>query len=236
MAVKFEQIRKTKTGAYYHVTGASISLLNALRRIVNSSLPTFAIDEVTFFENSSALFNEYIAHRLALIPLTLDQTAAPDLQVSFSLEATGPTVVYSKDLKSTDEKIAPASQRIPIIVLNENQSIRLEATATMGIARQHAKFQNSHASYSHYPNLKIKGSKTEALKVLPKGTVDENGKVLHPENLDIDILSDNVSITPVEGEYILYIESYSGEAPEHVLNRAVSILKQKTDELKTELK
>ncbi len=234
--VKFEQLKKTKVGTYYHVKDCSVHLLNAIRRIINQSLPSFAIDEATFFENNSAMFNEYLAHRLALIPLTFDDKASPDVKISFTLQATGPTVVYSKDLKSSDDKIVPALSHIPIIVLSDNQSIRLEATATMGIARQHAKFQNGHASFSHYPELKIKGAKSEAFKLLPKGTVSEDGKILAPEKLDIDVFSDNVSVMPKEGEYIFYVESYNGEAPTKLLQNAIALLKEKADELKTELK
>ena len=220
-------------GIYYHVKGGSVALLNALRRTINDTLPSFAIEDVTFFENTSALFNEYIGHRLGLIPLKFDENASPDLKVTFTLEATGPTVVYSKDLKSTDDKVVAALPHIPIIVLSENQSIRLEAVAIRGTAKQHAKFQNCHASYMHYPELKIKGSKAEALKLIPKGIVDENCKVIRPEKLDIDRFSDDVTVIPVEGEFIFYVESYSGEAPGKVLQRAVSILREKTEELKT---
>ncbi len=234
--MKFELLKKTKQGAYYKVEKCSVQMLNALRRTVNLCLPNFAIDEVTFFENSSALFNEYLANRLALIPLKFDSSASKDVKVTFSLEASGPTVVYSKDLKSTDEKITPALLHIPIISLGEKQLIRLEATAVIGTGKQHAKFQNSHASYSHYPELKVKGPKTEALKVIPKGIIDENGKVINPEKLDIDIYSENVSVTPTEGEYILYMESYNGEDTTQVLKNAVSILREKTEELKNELK
>lgn len=233
---KFEQLKKTKHGVYYHVKDTSVTLLNALRRAINNSLYSFAIEDVTFFENSSALFNEYIAHRLALVPLKSDEKASPDLKVTLSLEATGPTVVYSKDLKSTDDTVKPALQHIPIISLGENQSIRLEAVAVYGGPKQHAKFQNSLASYMHYPELKIKGSKAEALKVIPKGAVDESGKVVNPEKLDVDKLSDDVSVIPKENEFIFYIESFNGEDPDKVLQRAVSILREKAEELKTELK
>ncbi len=233
---KFELLSKTKTGAYYHVKDTSVTVLNALRRIITNNLPSFAIEDVTFFENTSALFNEYIAHRLALIPLKFDANAAPDVKVTFSLEATGPTVVYSKDLKSSDEKISPSLSHVPIIVLGENQLIRLEAVAIRGTGREHAKFQNNHASYGYYPELKIKGSKADALKILPKGAVDANGKILQPEKLDIGPLNDEVEVLAKENEFIFYIESYNGENPAEVLARAVTSLREKTDELKTELK
>ncbi len=46
------------------------SFVNALRRAAINRVETFAMDKVMFYENTSVMFDEYIAHRIGLIPIT----------------------------------------------------------------------------------------------------------------------------------------------------------------------
>ena len=52
--------------------GTTPAFANALRRIMISEIPNLAIDVVEFQDNTSALFDEIIAHRLAMLPLEFD--------------------------------------------------------------------------------------------------------------------------------------------------------------------
>jgi len=46
--------------------------VNAVRRTLMTNVPKLAIENVTIYDNTSALFDEIVAHRLAMLPLPTD--------------------------------------------------------------------------------------------------------------------------------------------------------------------
>ena len=131
---------------------------NALRRFAISEVPCMAIDEIVIHENSSVLYDEILAHRLGLIPLTTDLEGyilPQDCDCKTSLGCTKCRVllvldavatdevktIYSGDLVSEDTRVKPYVDNIPIIKLAPSQKIKLEAYAKLGKGRHHAKWQ-----------------------------------------------------------------------------------------------
>ncbi|MDE1834949.1 MAG: DNA-directed RNA polymerase subunit D, partial [Candidatus Micrarchaeota archaeon] len=131
----------------FTLTGSNYSFANALRRGMINSVGTLAIDKVTFYENSSAMFDEYIAHRIGLIPITTPKDYDQKDEVVFSLSAEGPGIVYSKELVSTSKGVKVANEKIPIIKLAEGQKLKLDGKAVFSNAQNSAKFQPGLVTY-----------------------------------------------------------------------------------------
>ncbi len=145
--MKLEITKEEGNKLNFELSGTSAQFANAIRRYAINGVPVLAMEEVTFYENTSALFDEYLAHRLGLIPLITPNGVPKDAEITFYLDAKGPKVVYSSELETKDKEVKPAKDKIQIVTLAENQSIRLEGKAKLGSAKKHAKFQPGLAAY-----------------------------------------------------------------------------------------
>ena len=125
----------------------STSLANLVRRYSISRVDVLAIDVVTFYDNTSAFWDEYIAHRLGLMPVSTPANTPQSAEVIFSLDAEGPKMVHASEMVSSDKEITIAKGDIPIVTLGPNQHLRFEAKAVLGEGRKHAKYQAGLVTY-----------------------------------------------------------------------------------------
>ncbi len=146
------------------ITDMSENLANAIRRTA-LEIPILAIDEVEFFKNDSALYDEIIAHRLGLVPLVTEKTfterekcsckgkGCSKCSVDLKIKAKGEGTVYSKSLKG---KAKPVYDKIPIVILNERQELELVARARLGRGIKHSKFSPGLVYYRNLAKIEVK--------------------------------------------------------------------------------
>jgi DNA-directed RNA polymerase subunit D len=253
--MEFEILEKREDSIKFIFKGIDVAFANALRRTILAEVPTFAVDEVEFFENDSALFDEIIAHRLAMIPLTtpyerfsLDSLELDDYTVTLSLEAEGPGMVYSGDLKSSDEDIKPANPNIPIVKLAEGQRLTFNAYAKLGRGKDHAKWQPGFVYYKYLTRIHVskKVPDWEELKEL----AEKRGLPVEENNEEIIITTTKAfyiprKFEPYEGDKIVeevvpetfvFTVETNGELPvEEIVSTALKILMRKSDRFINEL-
>jgi DNA-directed RNA polymerase subunit D len=179
----------------FMLSGVKVRFANALRRAMISEVPKLAIEDVNIYENTSLLYDEQLALRLALIPLKTDLSDyGLDDRISLTLKAISPeregyTIVYSKELISTDPKVEAAFENIPIVKLISaerevggiksvaRQKVALEAIAKLGSGKEHAKWQPvTVCSYRDMPEEEHKDAllfNVESDGALPVDTIIE---------------------------------------------------------------
>jgi DNA-directed RNA polymerase subunit D len=134
----------------------TLTLANIIRRYSMTRVPILAIDSVVFYDNNSAFWDEYLSHRLGLIPITTPENLPESTEVVFTLDAEGPKAVHASDMASNDKGISVAAGAIVIATLGPNQKLRFEGKAILGTSRKHAKYQAGLVSYGQEKdNLKM---------------------------------------------------------------------------------
>ena len=237
------------------------AFVNTLRRIMMEEVPVMAIEDVEFRKNNSIMYDEMIAHRLGLLPLTTDLKSynLPEkckckgegctrCQLKLTLKAVkGSGIVYASELKSKDSAVKPVYPKMPIVKLLKGQSLELEATAVLGKGKVHAKWSPCLAYYNHKPIIEIGNVKS------PEEIVEKtHGNIFEIKNGKLEVIKDNlfkydlagvveeISNGEVKVKYgddiIFYVESWGQLKCKEILNEALDIFNETYDEFNEEVK
>ena len=248
------------------VRDAEVPFINAIRRVAMVNVPKIAIEDVNILVNDSAMFNEVLAHRLGLTPLVSDLDALEGLSlpedddweefsngIMFYLKEVGPKVVYSKDLKSSDSRIKPVYDTIPLVKLKEGEKLDIEAVAKVGYGKEHAKWiPTTVCAYKQYPEITFNEDVEidyDCAQACPRGILksDKRSKKIkiveeHENSPLIGVeecamckscvrASDNgyINIGFRPNDFIFRIETDGAMPPKEVLLKACDVLGEKAD-------
>ncbi len=232
MSVEVLESDEKKNKAAFVLKGASAAFANSLRRTVLESVPTMAIEDVEFRKNSSVLYDEMIAHRLGLVPLTTDLKGytlpseckckgegCASCSVKLVLKVEGPATVYASDLKSKDPKVKPVFPGVIVAKLLKNQKLEIEATAVLGKGSEHSKWAPGHIYYRKMPVFKAGNVKNpdDIVKACPPGVFEvRHGKLVANEQLllkydlagVVEEVSNGDARIEETGDFVFFLESF----------------------------
>ncbi len=229
----------------YLIKGVTPAFMNSIRRTIMTDVPCLAVEDVTFYENDSVIFDEMLAGRLGMLPIKTDtKTYKEGDKVKLILEKEGPAIVTSKDIKCTDPKIEILDKRIYITKLGKGQKVKIEMTAVMDTGKKHAKFQPAIVAYNELPYIdndksNVKNAK-DLVEEMPKGSIElKAGKLflLDPYNITTqnqieDILTKHgAKLAYSENEFVLTIENTGQLSPKELIESAVQEIKKKLEGL-----
>lgn len=260
MAIKISLLEKKDLNTIkLLISGIDEVYANTIRRVMNSEVPTLAIEDVEIRKNESILYDEILAHRLGLIVFKTDLKSYELItndeeplnaknSLKMSVKAKGPGFVYASQIKTKDPKIVPVYPKTPIVKLLEGQEIEFEATAILGKGKTHAKW--SPGLFHHHQATKIEikkqpdeETKKQIINAFPKGLFDEKSQKLTVKDKKIameledfeDVCPNITEITPT-GEYIIGIESWGQLTPKEIVKQAITLFDQQLDEFQEAVK
>jgi DNA-directed RNA polymerase II subunit RPB3 len=234
---KHFQIRKDFSDYLeFNLINTNVALANAIRRIVLSEIEIYAIDEkdIHFTENTCPLHNEYIAHRLSLVPikqnvLNLDKlkfTIAKNKTTNTPIEngQTNVLEVTTNDVQVynplDDTWIDPSKifDGVYLITkLNLKQKILGEFKITKGIAKDHSRWQCVSTIAYRYLLEADKGS----------------------DSYDKISLEDEKNWIRTAKEeplgFVFYLEPLGGLSGKYIIHKALEVLKKKCEDFKSYL-
>lgn len=184
-------IKHSNFFAEFDIKNIPLSIVNGIRRMIYSDVESYCFSNINIIENTSVLHEQYLEHRISLIPLLNKEYIKEN--ITFELKHENKTndnkIIYSHDIKSIDNSSNIIPKNIPIIVLKPNEKIEILLGLEKSNGKKHARFiPVSNAVFMNKVNIDIKNKKINKekadyiVKSCPKNIIyyDE-----HKENINV---------------------------------------------------
>ncbi len=272
-----EILEMAERKAKFILKDSSPAMANALRRTLLSDIPKMAIDKVEFhlgpimyddkeYESVTPLFDEIIAHRLGMVPVPTDLDlfvpqsecscggeGCPNCTIMYSLNKIGPCTVLSGDLEPLgNPNLRVKDEFIPIVELTDGQAVLIYATAVMGTARKHVKWQVANGvGYKYMPGVEVDPARAsdedvvECAALCPKKVFEvEDGKLVVKNPLDCSLCMTctehvgergGVTVTADDRNFLFKFETDGSLTAQQTLDKALEVLTSEANDFASQL-
>jgi DNA-directed RNA polymerase subunit D len=258
--MKITTIFKSKDKLKYkiEVDKTTEDFINSIRRMVIEEVPTLAVENVEFRQNSSALFDEMLALRIGLTPIKTDLSSyslpqtADDIEqrsarctLEMDLKVSKKGIVYAENANSKDPKCTFVHPKMPLVKLHAKQKVDLSMLAVMGQGKNHIKWSPGHIWFNCKPSVTIKKDPKlleEYQSKFPAQIFDKEGNISAKRIQELNLFDavdrvceDLVKVNYSENTFIVDVESWGQLSIAKMLSTAAEMLAIKASDLQSQL-
>ena len=239
MSAPYFTIRSGETNEYleFELNGVAVSTANAIRRVALSDLQVYAVDpkNIQLHENTTPLHNEYVSHRISLLPINQNVEGLDTLRFYLSKKKTKNIAIENDqnsimDITTDDVQVYDSTSdswidggdifldTFLITKLNVKQKLLGEFSVSKGTAKEHSRWQAVSTIAYRYKVLKdLENVGYDAI------SLEDERMYLDKEKKDPEA-------------FIFYLETSGIMKPRFVVEKSLDIIRSKLIDFKTYVK